>query len=290
MNSQREVIYDKRKHALFGERLSVDISNMIYDVVEQIVQDGQEQRDFENFQMELLKSLAVESPFNETEFFALNADEATTKIFDQIYASYIEKSNSIKVRTFPVIKDVFENNSQYENIAIPINDGRKQMNLVVNLKRAYEDGGREVVTAMEKSITLGMIDDSWKEHLREMDDLKQSVQNATYEQKDPLLIYKFESFELFKLLVQKVNKDISSFLVKGDIPIQEADKVNEAHIKRTDNSNLKEEKSDLLSQAHSDTQNSQVSQPIRVEKKVGRNEECPCGSGKKYKHCHGKNA
>jgi preprotein translocase subunit SecA len=290
MNSQREVIYNKRKHALFGERLSVDISNMLYDVVEQIVLDGQEQGDFENFQMELLKSLAIESPFDEKEFFALNANEVTSKIFDQVYTSYIEKSNSIKVRTYPIIKDVFENNSQYENIAIPINDGRKQMNLVVNLKKAYEDGAYEVVSSMEKSITLAMIDDSWKEHLREMDDLKQSVQNATYEQKDPLLIYKFESFELFKLLLQKVNKDISSFLVKGDIPIQEANQINEAHIKRTDNSNLTEEKTDLLSQAHSDTQRDQVTQPIRVEKKVGRNEECPCGSGKKYKHCHGKNA
>ncbi len=289
MNSQREVIYKKRKHALFGERLSVDISNMIYDVIEQLVQEAQDQRDYEMFQMELLKTLAIEAPFDEADFLTMKADQAAEQIFDHVYASYQEKSKSIANRTYPVIQDVFLNNTQYENIAIPINDGRKQMSLVVNLKKAYEDGGREVVTSMEKSISLGMIDNAWKDHLREMDDLKQSVQNATYEQKDPLLIYKFESFELFKQLIQKINKEISSFLIKGDIPIQEADKVNEAQIKRSDNSNLKEERTDLLSQAHSNTQANQPNQPVRVEKKVGRNEPCPCGSGKKYKHCHGKN-
>lgn len=289
MNSQREVIYKKRKYALFGERLSVEISNMMYDVIENIVANEHETNDFEAFQMELLKTLAVESPFEEKDFLSIKPEDATNEIFEKVYASYRAKLLSIKERTYPVIKDIFENDTRYENIAIPINDGRKSMNLVVNLKKAFEDGGREVVSAMEKNIALSMIDESWKDHLREMDDLRQSVQTATYEQKDPLLIYKFESFGLFKQLLGRVNKDIASFLIKADIPIQDAGNVSEARVRRSDHSNLKEERTDLLSQAHSDTQQQQTTQPVKVEKKVGRNEPCPCGSGKKYKHCHGKN-
>ncbi len=290
MNSQREVIYKKRRYALFGERLGVEVSNMMYDVIENMVVEGQDSRDFEAYQLELLKNLAIESPHEEKEFLAAGSEEVTEKIFEEVYASYRQKLQSIKQRTYPVIKDVFEHESRYENIAIPINDGRKSMNLVVNLKKAYEDGGQEVVASIEKNIVLGMIDEAWKEHLREMDDLRQSVQNATYEQKDPLLIYKFESFDLFKQLLNKVNKDIASFLVKADIPIQEAENVQEARIKKSSDQNLTEERTDLLSQSHSDTQRQQTTQPVKVEKKVGRNEPCPCGSGKKYKHCHGKNA
>lgn len=288
MNSQREVIYTKRKHALHGDRLGVDISNMIYDVIEQIVSDGQEIGDYEAFNMELLKNMAMNSPIDEKELMANKIEVNTEKVFKEAYSSYKSKSLSIGQRAFPVIKDVHENNSQYENIAIPITDGRKNMNLVVNLEKAYQDKGMEVVHAMEKSITLGMIDNAWKEHLREMDDLKQSVQNATYEQKDPLLIYKFESFELFKILLMRINKEITSFLIKADIPIQDSRNVKEAQVRRTDHSKLKEERTDLLSQAHSNTQNQQNSQPVKAEKKVGRNEPCPCGSGKKYKQCHGK--
>ena len=289
MNSQREVIYKKRRYGLFGERISVEISNMMYDVIEHTVQNALEANDFEGFQMELLKTLAVESPYDEKEFSSINVETATNEIFEKVYTSYREKLQSIKERTFPVIKDVFEKETRYENIAIPINDGRKTMNLVVNLQKAVDDGGREVISAMEKNIVLGMIDESWKDHLREMDDLRQSVQNATYEQKDPLLIYKFESFGLFKQLLERVNKDIASFLIKGDVPMQEAGNVNEAQVRKSDHSKLKEERTDLLSQAHSDTQQQQSAQPVKVEKKVGRNEACPCGSGKKYKHCHGKN-
>jgi len=288
MNSQREVIYKKRRYALFGERISVEISNMMYDVIENTIANAQEARDFETFQLELLKTLAIESPYDEKEFQSLNLEKATNEIFEKVYASYRAKLQTIKERTYPVIKDVYEKESRYENIAIPINDGRRTMNLVVNLKKGYEDGGREVISAMEKNIVLGMIDDSWKDHLREMDDLRQSVQNATYEQKDPLLIYKFESFGLFKLLMERVNKEIASFLIRADIPTQDASNVSEARVRRSDHSNLKEERKDLLSEAHSDTQHPQAPQPVKVEKKVGRNETCPCGSGKKYKHCHGK--
>jgi len=290
MNSQREVIYKKRRHALFGERLSVDISNMIFDVGEQLVSEYQSAGDYEGFEMELLKTFACESPFNEKEFLEMKADEANSVLFEKVYSSYELKSKNIGENAYPVIKDVFEKNTHYENIAIPFSDGRKTMNVVANLKRAYNDGGREVVLSMEKGISLAMIDNSWKEHLREMDDLKQSVQNATYEQKDPLLIYKFESFELFKTMVQKINNDIVTFLTKADIPLVDSRGVSEAHIGKSDRSKYKEERKDLLSEAHSDTQQQSVTQPVKVEKKVGRNEACPCGSGKKYKQCHGRGA
>ena len=189
----------------------------------------------------------------------------------------------------PVISDVFDRQKQYENIAIPITDGQKGMQVIVNLKKAVENGSREVILSIEKSISLALIDESWKEHLRELDELKQSVQNATYEQKDPLLIYKFESFNLFKTMVNKINKEVISFLMRADIPVQDSSQVREAQKpKGLDRSKMKEERSDLLSQAHSNTKSQEVTQPIVAEKKVGRNELCPCGSGKKYKNCHGK--
>jgi preprotein translocase subunit SecA len=288
MNAQREVIYKKRRHAVFGERLSIDISNMIYDAVEQIVMDYQDSRDYEGFKMELLKVFAADSKLSDKEFLDGKKDEIVDQLFEKISENYRIKNDNIRLRAMPVIKDVFEGNSQYENIAIPITDGKKEMQVVANLKRAYENEGQEVVLAIEKGVTLSHIDNAWKEHLRELDDLKQSVQTATYEQKDPLLIYKFESFELFKSMIQRINKEIDSFLVKCHLPGQKAD-VQEAQARRrTDMSRLKTERTDLLSQAHSNTQAEQKTQPVKVEKKVGRNDPCPCGSGKKYKQCHGK--
>ncbi|MBN2175955.1 MAG: preprotein translocase subunit SecA [Bacteroidales bacterium] len=288
MNAQREVIYKKRKHALFGERLSIDISNMIYDAIEQIVMDYQDARDYEGFKMELLKVFAQESPLNEKDFLASSKEEISDAVFEKVYTAYRKKNDLIRERAMPIIKDVYENNSQYENIAIPITDGIKETQVVANLRKAYENNGQEVILAVEKGITLSHIDNAWKEHLRELDDLKQSVQTATYEQKDPLLIYKFESFELFKSMIQKSNKDIGSFLVKGHLPGQMTDVRQAQAPRRTDMSRYKEERTDLLSQAHSNTQQEQRTQPIVREKKVGRNDPCPCGSGKKYKHCHGK--
>ena len=287
MNSQREVTYSKRRHALYGERLAVDISNMIYDLGEQLILDHQDERDYEGFRLNLIKDMAVDSPFDEKEFLAGSKEGLTDELFDYVYKAYRDKSQRIAAQAYPVIRDVYENNSRFENIAIPITDGIKTMQVIANLKKAYEDKGKEVILSIEKGITLAVIDDAWKEHLREMDDLKQSVQNATYEQKDPLLIYKFESYELFKGMVQKINREICSFLTKGNLPIQEASEVKEAHRpQRTDMSRLKEERTDMLSQIGK-TGEQQITQPIRVEKKVGRNDPCPCGSGKKYKNCHG---
>jgi len=287
MNIQREAIYKKRHHALFGDRLAVDISNMIYDVCETIVLDSQERRDFHSFNLDLLKEFAADSPISESDFGSLNIDELGDKLYGYIYKRYKSKCEHIAQKTFPVIRDVFLNDTRYENIAIPVTDGLKTMQAVANLKKAYEDKGKEVVLSIEKGIVLGMIDNAWKEHLREMDDLKQSVQNAAYEQKDPLLIYKFESFELFKTMVQRTNKEITSFLIKADVPIQ-VENVKEAQAPRKmDRARMKEERSDLLSQSNSKTQEQARPQPVKVEKKVGRNDPCPCGSGKKYKNCHG---
>jgi len=287
MNIQREAIYKKRHHALFGDRLAVDIANMMYDVCETIVLDHHDDHDYEGFKFDLIKEFAADPPMNKDEFDRDNASMVMEGLFDHIYTRYKHKGETIALKTFPVIKDVLENEPRYENIAIPVTDGLKTMQVVTNLRKAFEDKGKEVVLSIEKGIVLSLIDNAWKEHLREMDDLKQSVQNAAYEQKDPLLIYKFESFELFKTMVQRTNKEILSFLIKADVPIQ-VENVKEAQIpKRTDRARLKEERSDLLSQAHTDTQEKSRPQPVKVEKKVGRNDLCPCGSGKKFKSCHG---
>jgi preprotein translocase subunit SecA len=286
MNSQREVIYKRRRHALHGERLALDIKNMFEDVSEAMIADHQESRDFQGLRMDMLKVMAMDAPFKEDDFLNKSKSKLTENLFAESYQRYRNKSAAIAERAYPVIKDVYENNSRYELIAIPITDGNKEMNIVTNLKKAYNDKGREVILSLEKGVTLHIIDNAWKEHLREMDELKQSVQNAVYEQKDPLLIYKFESFDLFSKMVARINRDITSFLMKGNLPGQET-QVKEAQAPRkTDMSKLKQERTDLLSQA-SPTKEQSKPAPVRVEKKVGRNDPCPCGSGKKYKSCHG---
>ena len=288
MNSQREVIYSKRHHALFGERLSIDINNMMFDFCEKLVNENHEVKDYEGLQMAALSSMGLDLPFSEDEFMRSKAADLSDKLFDAALEHYREKSRIIGEKTMPVIKSVYERQTRFENIAIPITDGRRGRNIIVNLKRAVENGAREVTLSIEKSITLALIDEAWKEHLRELDDLKESVQNATYEQKDPLVIYKLESFNLFRNMVEKINEDVISFLMLADIPMQEAEDVREHRAQGIDRSKIKEQRNDLLTQSHSDTQQKQVTQPIRVEKKVGRNDPCPCGSGKKYKNCHGR--
>ena len=287
MNSQREAIYEKRRHALFGERLSIDINNMMYDLGESLIEKFQEVNDYDGLKLEVLSTMGIDVPFDEDEFRRAKIDILADKLFDRALDVYNEKARIIGEKTLPVIEKVHEN-TQFENILIPFTDGKKSMNVVVNIKKAIENGSKEISLAVEKFITLGIIDESWKEHLRELDDLKQSVRNATYEQKDPLLIYKFESFNLFKQMIQKINTDVISFLMRADVPMQDGSQVREQKARAIDRSKLKEQRNDLLSQAHSNTQERQVTQPIHVEKKVGRNDPCPCGSGKKYKNCHGK--
>ncbi len=296
MNSQREVIYKKRRHALFGERLEVDLLNMMYDSVEELVNEYHGSDNFEDFNMELLRLLSLESPVNNEDFKKMNAGEVTTIIFDKMIAAYNRKVEAISKQAFPVIKNVYETKGDvYHNIVVPISDGKRVFQIICNLEKAYKNKVKELVKSYQKQIVLRTIDEAWKEELREMDDLKQSVQNATYEQKDPLLIYKFESFNLFKQLVAKVNKDVVSTLMKGYIPIQNPDQIREAEArKRTDLSRYKTQKTELpisgnpMEGANTQTQEKVKPQPVVVEKHVGRNDPCPCGSGKKYKHCHGR--
>ena len=293
MNSQREVVYKKRRHALFGERLSLDISNMLYDVSESICTNTQEQKDFEGFTVELIKTFSIESPVSESDFMKLPTNELAERVFDAAYAHYIKKSHDMGEATFPVVKNVYENSAHmYENIIIPFTDGIKTLQVLSNLKKSYESKGREVFTAFEKGVTLSIIDEAWKDHLRAMDELKQSVQNAVYEQKDPLLVYKFESFGLFKNLMSEVNNDIISFLQKGYLSNENQQAVREVQAApKADLKNLQATKTEVTSGGREELPNEPEkpkAQPIRVEKQVGRNDPCPCGSGKKFKHCHGK--
>jgi preprotein translocase subunit SecA len=298
MNAQREVVYTRRRHALFGERVSVDIANMIYDVCENIVTEYHDHKDHEGFNIELMRILSMESPVSQDEFLRLNQQELVERTYVAAEEAYIRKSESIAQRSFPVIKDVFENAAQqFENIVTPFSDGIRSIQVVANLKRAYETHGRELVHSFEKGVILAMIDDAWKEHLREMDDLKQNVQNAVYEQKDPLLIYKLESYEVFKQMVGTMNKEMVSFLMKGDLPngdSQQAPVQQARVVQRAPQPRLQETKAEAAPTANTNAtpevaQQVQVKQqPVRVEQKVGRNDPCPCGSGKKFKNCHGK--
>jgi len=295
MNSQREVVYKKRRHALYGERLEVDVLNMMYDSVENLVQEYQGSEEFEDFNLETIRFLSIEAPVNAEELKRLNANELTERIYQEMIESYNRKVQNISKQAFPVIKDVYEKKSHiYQNIVVPITDGRRLFQIVCNLEKAYQNKGKELVKSYQKQIVLNTFDEAWKEQLREMDDLKQSVQNATYEQKDPLLIYKFESFNLFKEMVNKANKDIVSTLMKGHIPIQNPEQVREAApVRRTDMSRYRTQKSETpvssnpMEGAQTQTQEKSRPEPIRVEKRVGRNDPCPCGSGKKFKQCHG---
>ena len=293
MNSQREVIYRKRRHALLGERLSVDIANMMFDVTENLVEIYHSEGDSEGFDFDLIRSFSMDSPVKDSEFKKLSPAEVTDNVYAKVLDAYKRKVESISAQAYPVLKDVYERMShQYENVVVPISDGVRVFQVITNLKATAESEGRELARSYEKTVVLATIDDAWKEHLREMDDLKQSVQNATYEQKDPLLIYKFESFDLFKIMLAKVNKDVVSTLMKGHIPTQDPDQVREAQRKRQmDMSNLRTSKSDFSQYSSTGgggpERNQRNTEPVRVEKKVGRNDPCPCGSGKKYKQCHG---
>ncbi len=287
MNSQREVIYKKRRHALFGERLAIDVANSVYDTCETIVNEYHDVKDFEGFNMEVLRVLAIESPIGAEDFTSLDAEEVLENLYHQAESTYTNKNDFIATKSFPIIKDVYENQSQqFENIVTPMSDGIKTLQVVVNLKRAYETKGRELVLGLEKSTTLLMIDDAWKEHLREMDELKTSVQNAVYEQKDPLLIYKFESFELFKRMVSDVNKEVVSFLMRANLPNENQQQIQQARVQTPQRQ--PQVQTNRKEQGATEDQPRPKPQPVRVEQKIGRNDPCPCGSGKKYKQCHGK--
>jgi len=286
MNKQRESIYQKRKNALYGDKLAIDISNNFYDMCDSMISEYQDKQDYKGFETDLISTFALENPFTEGQFHSEKASSLTDKLYEIAFDNYKTRTKILAERAFPIVKDVYLNEGhRYENIALPINDGHKTMQIIAPLKKCYETEGKEIILSIEKGITLAVIDDDWKEHLREMDELKNAVQNASYEQKDPLLIYKFESFELFKLMLQHVNKDIISFLNKGKLPMEEATNISEARLPKSDASKLQTGREDVINQRTSEPQKPS---PVHVEKKVGRNDPCPCGSGKKYKNCHGK--
>ncbi|MFA6676287.1 MAG: preprotein translocase subunit SecA [Bacteroidales bacterium] len=295
MNAQREVIYTKRRNALYGERIDVDVMNMTADY-SQILAENAQKESYEEFKEEVIRNLSIDVTVDENFVDTSSTDKLADKLFSDIRKEYERRSQVIIKQAWPIIKSVYESqNSYYENIAVPITDGIKVMQVLVNLKKAYESEGLELIKSINKTITLLLIDEYWKEHLRDMDDLRQSVQNATYEQKDPLLVYKLESYNLFQNIIIKISKDVLSFLLKAHIALrpspgqslEDESKVLEKNVsrKKTDMSKMKVSRNQNLS---TNSGEPKTHMPIHVDKKVGRNDPCPCGSGKKYKNCHGK--
>ena len=308
MNSQREVIYTRRRHALMGERIGMDVLNMLYDVTEGIVTRYKDGEDYEGFVAEMFSTLAVEVELTEEQFRKERESELVDVVFDEVYKTFKRRCDTIASVAYPVIHQVREEHgTQYERIVVPITDGRRVYNIAVNLEEADASEGKSIVKELEKSISLYTLDEAWKEHLREMDELRNSVQNASYENKDPLLIYKLESYELFKTMIDSMNRKASAILMRAHIqvaPPQEAEaaaaqkvEVKQAAPERpTDMSRYKTRKDDIEEQREAQraaaTGAGQASQPkaepVRAEPKIGRNDPCPCGSGKKFKNCHGR--
>ncbi len=308
MNSQREVIYTRRRHALMGERIGMDVLNMLYDVTEGIVTRYKDGEDYEGFVAEMFSTLAVEVELTEEQFRKERESELVDVVFDEVYKTFKRRCDTIASVAYPVIHQVREEHgTQYERIVVPITDGRRVYNIAVNLEEADASEGKSIVKELEKSISLYTLDEAWKEHLREMDELRNSVQNASYENKDPLLIYKLESYELFKTMIDSMNRKASAILMRAHIqvaPPQEAEaaaaqkvEVKQAAPERpTDMSRYKTRKDDIEEQREAQRaaaagagQASQPkAEPVRAEPKIGRNDPCPCGSGKKFKNCHGR--
>jgi preprotein translocase subunit SecA len=297
MNSQREVVYTRRRHALMGERIGLDVLNMLYDTANAIGEQYVDSNDYEALKVEVLRIMALEVPFSEDEFKGIKLEALTDGIFEAALDSFKRKTDRMAQVANPVIKKVYEEQGdRFENIVVPVTDGKRIYNVSCNLKEAYNSDSKEIIKSFEKSILLHSIDEAWKEHLREMDDLRQSVQNASYENKDPLLIYKLESFDLFKKMVDDMNRKSVSILMRGQIPMREPEQVRQATPERkTDYSKYRTQKDEIAENrrlqgqaASRDTREQQKTAPVRAEKTVGRNDPCPCGSGKKYKNCCGK--
>ena len=290
MNAQREVIYTQRRHALYGERIEVDLNNIMMDFAQTFVEENGD-LEFDDFKFNMIRQVAVQPSFDEATYKAANKAMLTGMVVKDFQEAYKRRINSVAATAYPVIKRVYEEQGdKFENIYIPITDGFRGYNVPVNLKKAYDTQCKEVFKCFSTIVVLTTIDENWKDHLREMDQLRQSVQNATYEQKDPLLIYKFESFNLFSKMLEKVNREILSTLFKAMIPIrenQESAPQQPVKPQRTDMSRMQTSRMEAAAAAGQGDKSKPA--PIHVEKKVGRNDPCPCGSGKKYKHCHGRN-
>ncbi|MDD6150739.1 MAG: preprotein translocase subunit SecA [Bacteroidales bacterium] len=284
MNYQREAIYSRRRNAISGDKVEIDLRNMMYDTASLLV-DRSEGMDFDTFSENLMAHLSIDAGFDAEFFDKAKKGELVDALCNHMWDVYGRRMESLVTRLQPIITSVYEKQgSIYQNIAIPISDGRKVINLSVNLKQAYESEGREVAKTLSKSIILYQIDEHWKEHLREMDDLRQSVQNASYEQKDPLVVYKLESYNLFAAMLEQLNKDVLSFLFRSFIPLRDNQEAPQRAVRSTtDMSRMQARRTDLSTNSEQ-----KANTPVKVDKRVGRNDPCPCGSGLKYKNCHGK--
>ena len=298
MNKQRTVIYSRRNHALFGDRLALDLDNAFYSVAEGLVNSFREMEDFEGFKLAVIVNYAIETSITEDEFKSGNPQQLADKLYNEAVTNYDRKKAVLQEQALPVFQNIRQTQGAHiENVWVPFTDGRKGLNVLAALDKTIQSEGRELLNAMERTITLAMIDDAWKEHLRSMDDLKQSVQTAGYEQKDPLVIYKIEAFNLFKKMDDQLGKDIISFLSYAGIPIEQGAPIREGHEEKTDMSKMQVNKEEIDERGddyaanqndYFDPSGSNVKQePVKVGPKIGRNDPCPCGSGKKYKQCHG---
>ena len=283
MNYQREAVYARRRNALSGERIEIDVRNMMIDSASIIAShaEGMPYQDFEEY---VMGQLSIDLGFDESFYSNTKGDKLADALCDHMQAVYERRMNTLSEKVYPFIKMIFEKQgNMYKNIAIPISDGRKMLTLSVDLEKAYNTQGKEIAKALSRSIILYQIDEHWKQHLRDMDDLRQSVQNAAYEQKDPLVVYKLESYNLFATMLEELNEDVLSFLLRAFVPLRDDSEARPAQAPRSqDMSNMRTCREDLTTNGEQKART-----PIHVDKRVGRNDPCPCGSGKKYKNCHG---
>jgi len=286
-------VYDKRNHALFGERLALDIDNAFSTVAEGLVDSFREQDDYDGFKMACIINFGLDTTITHDEFSKTDAGALADRLYTEATERYTRHKADLQQQAIPVFKNIrLTQGSHIENVVVPFTDGRKGLNVLANLDKTINGQGVELTNALEKTITLAVIDDTWKEHLRGMDDLKQSVQTAYLEQKDPLVIYKVEAYNLFRNMNAEVNKDIVSFLCHSAIPIQQENpNLREGRQQKTDMSKMRANKEEVDAAGEDYAANEQDKLvPVTVAPKIGRNDPCPCGSGKKYKHCHGKDA
>lgn len=297
MNKQRTVIYTKRHHALFGDRLALDLDNSFYNVALGLINSFKEQNDFEGLKLAAIVNFGIDTSITAEELNKQNEQTLAERLYQEASSNYQRKKQELGVQAIPVFKNIrLQQGNHIENVIVPFTDGKKVMNVLAPMQKTLDTNGLELLNAVERSVTLNVIDDAWKEHLRAMDDLKQSVQTATYEQKDPLVIYKVEAFNLFNNMSAEVNKNIVEFLCHASIPLSEGEEVREGKQQKTDLSKMKANKElvDAAGQEYGANENDYYDptpakqEPIRVDKQPGRNEPCPCGSGKKFKACHGR--
>ena len=303
MNNQRNVVYGRRNHALFGERLALDLDNAFSMVAESLVSGFKQQEDYEGFRLACIVNFGIDTKIDQESFLKTDENSLIDQLYNESTENYQRRKDELKKQAIPVFKNIrLTQGNQIENVVVPFSDGRKGINVLTNMQKTLETSGDELANSLEKTITLVVIDDAWKDHLRAMDDLKQSVQTAYLEQKDPLVIYKMEAFNLFRQMSNELNKDIVSFLCHSTIPIQQENaQLKEGRQEKTDLSKLRANKEavDAAGQDYGANERDRfepggggdvaVKQaPIKVGPKIGRNDPCPCGSGKKYKHCHGK--